>query len=91
MLIKKLARPLGKKGVRINAVAPGNINFPGSVWNRKISKSPKLVSSMLKKNVSLGILGSTSDVSRLVLWIASDEAKFVTGSIFITDGGQVRS
>jgi NAD(P)-dependent dehydrogenase (short-subunit alcohol dehydrogenase family) len=91
MLVKKLARPLGKKGIRINAVAPGNINFPGSVWNKKISKSPKLVKTMLKNDVPLGILGSPKDVSSLVLWIASDKAKFVTGSIFITDGGQVRS
>ena len=89
--VKSISLPMGKIGIRINCVAPGNINFEGSVWSEKLVKDPDLVRDMLENNVPLRKLGSPNDVANLVVWLASDVASFITGSIFTTDGGQTRS
>jgi NAD(P)-dependent dehydrogenase (short-subunit alcohol dehydrogenase family) len=87
--VKGMARPLGKDGIRINAVAPGNILFDTSVWARKIKENPTAVNEMLKENVALGFLGKPTDVACVVAFLASSVSGFVTGSIWTTDGGQV--
>lgn len=89
--VRGIARPLGKDGVRINAIAPGNILFEGSVWQRKINENSELVEQMLGRDVALAKLGTPQDVTNLALWLASPLASFCTGSIFVVDGGQVRS
>ena len=89
--VKGIARPLGKDGVRINAVAPGNILFDGSVWSRKSAENSQAVQAMLGKEVALGRLGTPRDVANLVVYLASSRAGFATGGIWTLDGGQVRS
>jgi 3-oxoacyl-[acyl-carrier protein] reductase len=89
--VKSISLPLALEGIRINAVAPGNINFEGSVWSKKMAQDPVSVKVMLENNVPLGEFGSPDDVANLVVWLASDVAKFVTGTIVTTDGGQTRS
>lgn len=89
--VKSISVPLGLDGIRINSVAPGNINFEGSTWEKKLAKDPKAVEEMLIKNVPLNKLGSPSDVANMVVWLASDVANFVTGTILMADGGQTRS
>jgi len=88
--VKSMSLPLAEEGIRINAVAPGNIKFEGSVWSKKMAQDPESVKAMLKNNVPLGEFGSPDDVANLVVWLASDVAKFVTGTIVTTDGGQTR-
>lgn len=89
--VRGIARPLGKDGVRINAIAPGNILFEGSVWQRKMSEDAVAVEQMLARDVALARLGTPRDVANLALWLASSSASFCTGSIFVADGGQVHS
>jgi len=89
--VKSISLPLAVEGIRINAVAPGNISFEGSVWSKKMAQDPESVNAMLENNVPLGAFGSPDDVANLVVWLASDVAKFVTGTIVTTDGGQTRS
>lgn len=89
--VKSIARPLGKSGVRINAIAPGNIIFPGSVWEQKLSDNPACVLGMLKSEVALGKLGDLKDVAELTCFLLSEKSKFATGAIWTLDGGQVRS
>lgn len=88
--VRGMARPLGKDGVRINAVAPGNILFEDSVWQRKLNENAAAVEQMLARDVALAKLGTPQDVANLALWLASSAASFCTGSIFVADGGQVR-
>jgi NAD(P)-dependent dehydrogenase (short-subunit alcohol dehydrogenase family) len=87
--VRGMARPLGKNGVRINAVAPGNILFDGSVWDRKIKQDPEGVRRILDRDVALSRLGTPRDVANLVAYLASPQAVFATGSIWTLDGGQI--
>ena len=89
--VRGIARPLGKKGVRINAVAPGNILFDGSVWSQKLSEDSQAVESMLQKEVALGSLGKPVDVADLVAFLVSPRSGFATGSVWALDGGQIHS
>tara|TARA_B100001029_G_C14909023_1_gene365351 strand:+ start:179 stop:514 length:336 start_codon:yes stop_codon:yes gene_type:complete len=81
----------GSFKVRINAIAPGNIMFNGSTWSKKMKKSPSNTKKYINENVALKILGKTSDISNMTLYLASDEAKYITGAIFKIDGGQLKS
>lgn len=89
--VKGISRPLGNEGVRICAVAPGNIMFDGSVWNRKLKSDSETVNQMLKSEVPLNRLGSSDDVANLVLFLSSPLSSNTTGSIWVSDGGQTRS
>ena len=76
---------------RINAIAPGNIIFQGSTWSKKMKKSPIKTKNYINQNVPLKLFGKPDDVSNMVLYLCSDKTKYITGSIFKIDGGQVRS
>jgi NAD(P)-dependent dehydrogenase (short-subunit alcohol dehydrogenase family) len=89
--VRGIARPLGKQGVRINAIAPGNVLFDGSVWSRKLTEDTQAVQVMLSKDVALGRLGAPADVASLVAYLASPRSGFASGSIWTLDGGQVHA
>jgi len=87
--VRGIARPLGKQGVRINAVASGNILFDGSVWSRKLGEDALVVQAMLEQDVALGSFGAPADVGSLVTYLASPLSRFATGSVWTLDGGQI--
>lgn len=89
--VRNAARPLAKHGVRINAVSPGNILFPGSVWERKLAEDPDAVDVMLQREVALARLGEPREIADLVAFLASPRSAFCTGASYIIDGGQTRS
>ena len=89
--IRGIARPLGKQGIRINAIAPGNILFEGSVWSRKLAEDADAVQAMLESDVPLNKLGTSRDVAELVAYLASPRANFATGTVWTLDGGQIHS
>lgn len=88
--VRNAARPLGRRGIRINAVAPGNILFEGSVWDRKLKETADAVQEMLDQDVALARLGTPDEIADAVTFLASPRASFMTGSIMVVDGGQVR-
>lgn len=89
--VRGIARPLGKSGIRINAVAPGNILFEGSVWKRKLAAAADAVYAMLQREVPMSRLGTAEDVAALVVYLASARAAFATGAVWTLDGGQTRA
>ncbi len=87
---KNLARSLSNDGIRVNMVSPGNINFPGSVWETKLAQDPSLVQSMLEREVPLRRFGSLDEVASAILFLTSQRASFITGANLVVDGGQTR-
>lgn len=87
--VRGIARPLGKQGIRINAVAPGNILSEDSVWARRTAEDPGAVQQMLDREVALARLGTPQEVAELVAFLASSRAGFATGGVWRLDGGQL--
>jgi 3-oxoacyl-[acyl-carrier protein] reductase len=88
--VQGAARPLARQGIRVNALAPGNILFPGSVWEEKSKRSPQVVAEMLERDVALNRLGHAEEVADFAAFLVSPRASFATGGVFVLDGGQLR-
>jgi 3-oxoacyl-[acyl-carrier protein] reductase len=84
------SRYLSKEGIRINALAPGNILFEGSTWERKLGEDQSSVASMLQREVALGRLGTPQEVADMACFLCSPLAGFATGAVYVLDGGQLR-
>ncbi len=85
-LTRTLAMTLGKHGIRVNAVAPGMIEvrtivdtLPNGVWEQ--------VSKAVGSTYPLGRVGQPEEVANCILFLASDEASFVTGEVLEISGG----
>ena len=75
-------------GVRVNAVAPGSIEFPGGSWEQRRSSDPALYNRILA-GIPFGRLGTPEEVADVALFLASPLARWVTGQTIIVDGGQM--
>lgn len=82
-MTKTLAKELGKKGIRVNAVAPGFIATPMT------AAVPEKILEMMKEKTPLRRLGKPEDIANAYLYLASDEANFVNGAVLCVDGGLV--
>ncbi len=89
--VKFQSEILAKSSIRINAIAPGNILFKGSIWEKKIKKNKKSVKSFIDRNVPLKTFGTAQDIANMSSYLLSDKSKFITGSVFVVDGGQTKS
>ena len=88
---KSISKLLAKQNIRVNTVSPGNIIFPGSTWEEKLSKNKAAVDEMLEKEVALKRFATAEEVAKVITFISSSAASFVCGSNWIVDGGQLRS
>jgi 3-oxoacyl-[acyl-carrier protein] reductase len=80
-LTKTLAKELGRKGVRVNAVAPGFTITPMT------SEVPENILTMMKEKTPLHRLAEPIDIAYAYLYLASDEARYVNGAVLSVDGG----
>jgi 3-oxoacyl-[acyl-carrier protein] reductase len=88
---KSLAMELAPLGIRVNAVAPGSIVFPGGGWERRTREDPDGIAAFLRADFPLGRFGRAEEVGRVVAFLASDAASLVVGACLNVDGGQSRS
>ena len=82
-LTKQLALELGPRGIRVNAVAPGLVKtrFAEALWgNEEILKR-------VLESTALGRIGSPEEIGRVVAFLASDDASYMTGEVVVIDGG----
>jgi 3-oxoacyl-[acyl-carrier protein] reductase len=82
-MTKVWARELGRYGIRVNAVAPGFIA------TEMVKAMPEKILSGMKAHTPLSRLGEPVDVANAYLYLASDEARFVSGAVLRVDGGIV--
>ena len=80
-LTKALAKELGVRGIRVNAIAPGYIA------TELTDALPDAARDAILANTPLGRLGEPSDVARAVRFLCSDAAAFITGDVLAVDGG----
>jgi 3-oxoacyl-[acyl-carrier protein] reductase len=91
MTMKSLSRLVGPQGVRVNAVSPGNVLFPGGSWEKKLVDRREFFEEMIQREVPLQRFASPEEIANVVVFLASERASFVTGSSVVVDGGQTRS
>jgi 3-oxoacyl-[acyl-carrier protein] reductase len=82
-MTKIWARELGPHGIRVNAVAPGFIE------TRLTAQMPRKIYNMMVARTPLRRAGLPQDVANALLWLASDEAAFISGVVLRVDGGIV--
>jgi len=82
-MTKTWARELGRKGVRVNAVAPGFIG------TEMVEAIPDKVIAMMEEKAPLGRIGRPEDIAEAYVFLASDRAAFITGATLSVDGGLV--
>jgi glucose 1-dehydrogenase len=86
MLMRNAAVELAEYGIRVNNVAPGAIATP---INAATLRDPEKVAT-LDRLIPLARLGEPEEVARVAVFLASDDASYVTGSTYYVDGGMIR-
>jgi NAD(P)-dependent dehydrogenase (short-subunit alcohol dehydrogenase family) len=83
MITRSLAREFGPDGVRVNAIAPGLIqtDFSAYFWQNAQHRRHIETTQPIRR------IGQPDEIGYLALYLASDEASFVTGQVFVADGG----
>ncbi len=81
------AAALAMKGVRVNCVAPGSIEFAGGSWEKRKTEDAKLYNAVLA-SMPAGRLGRPEEVASVVLFLASPLAIWVTAQVIGVNGGQ---
>ena len=84
---KSQALVLAAKKIRVNAIAPGSIEFPGGMWETRKTSDPTLYNAVLR-SIPWGRLGAPEEVANAALFLCSDAAAWVTGQTLTVDGGQ---
>lgn len=92
-LTRALAKGYGRDGVRVNAVSPGSVRTER--WDDvaagmadALALSTDDATTLAERSISMGRLARPEDVASVVVWLASDEAGFVTGASIPVDGSQ---
>jgi 3-oxoacyl-[acyl-carrier protein] reductase len=79
---------LASKKIRVNAIAPGSIEFPGGMWEERKTSNPQLYNAILR-SIPWGRLGRPEEIANAALFLCSDAASWVTGQTLTVDGGQM--
>ncbi len=83
MLMKSMAQELAPHKIRVNSIAPGAIQTP---INKSAWESPQALEKLLTL-IPYKRIGQPEDVAKLAVWLASDEADYITGETIFIDGG----
>jgi len=86
-LAKNMARKLAQD-IRVNVLAPGNVFFPGGSWDEKIKQDARRVENIIESTVPMNRFGTPEEMADAAVFLCSERAKFITGSVMVVDGGQ---
>ena len=92
-LMKNLAlnRALVRDGLTFNSVAPGPIMIAGTGWEKERNRDPMAFGEMVKREITLGRLGTPEEVASVVTFLCSERASLVNGAAVAVDGGESRA
>ncbi len=82
------AEELARFGIRVNAVSPGSIMFPGGAWETFRRDNPEDFETFLRTQFPFGRLGHVQEVADVVAFLLSDRASWVSGANIVVDGAQ---
>ncbi len=82
------AAMLSRQGIRVNAIAPGSIEFPGGLWEQRKTDNPTLYERTLK-SIPFGRMGTPDEIAEVALFLCSNHARWMTGQVLTVDGGQL--
>jgi len=82
------AQALAPRRIRVNAIAPGSIEFPGGLWDQCHKDEPARYAEVLAK-IPFGRYGTPEEVAHAALFLASPWAGWITGQTLVVDGGQL--
>ena len=83
-----LGHALARKGIRVNTVSPGPVDFPGGAWDKLREGRPEFYEG-IRARIPLGRLGRAEEIARAVTFLASPAASFCTAVNLVVDGGFV--
>ncbi|GCE24494.1 SDR family NAD(P)-dependent oxidoreductase [Dictyobacter kobayashii] len=86
-LTRTAALELARSNIRVNAIAPAFTATPMLDTMTSTYRDPVLAQQKLSSIIPLGRLGTTDDIANAALFLASDEASFMTGAVLVLDGG----
>ncbi|NLP64900.1 SDR family NAD(P)-dependent oxidoreductase [Paraburkholderia sacchari] len=89
-LVRSMADELGRDGIRVNSVSPGMIDTPMLSGGGGASV-PESLAEKWRERILLGRLGSADEVARVVRFLMSDEASYITAAEIVVDGGNISS
>ena len=84
---KKLAIAQAGRGIRVNAIAPGSVDFPGGFWDVMRQQQPGIYGSVLG-SIPAGRMGTPEEIADVAVFLCSPRAGWVTGECVAVDGGQ---
>jgi 3-oxoacyl-[acyl-carrier protein] reductase len=82
-----LAKELAGEKIRVNAIAPGSIEFADGLWDRRKREEPALY-QRIRASIPFGELGRVEDIAQTAVFLASPAARWITGQVLAVDGGQ---
>lgn len=88
---KIMALELASDRIRVNALAPGSIRFPGGSWDRRVKSDPEGMKAFVAQNLPIGRFGRAEEIADVAAFLLSERASLVTGACLNVDGGQSRS
>ena len=87
-MARALALELKSEGIRVNTVMPGGVDTPMlSRWLGDYAGSPAAAKKVLEDGISSGAVGTPDDIASAILFLLSDDARWVTGAQLVVDGG----
>jgi 3-oxoacyl-[acyl-carrier protein] reductase len=90
-LAMELGRELASEGIRVNAISPGSILFPGGGWDSLRKRDPQRVERFVARDFPFGRFGTPEEVADVVAFLLSERASWISGTQICVDGAQGRA